>query len=47
MATEAGVPDADQEGVVAYVGEQLAGLHEGNAIRYRLSPADLEGLNQG
>ncbi|WP_299969731.1 Fic family protein [uncultured Roseobacter sp.] len=44
MAAEAGVPKADQESVVAYVAEQLAGLHEGNAIRYRLKPGDLTGL---
>ncbi|MEP3331643.1 Fic family protein [Sedimentitalea sp.] len=47
MAIEAGVPDADLEGVIAYVGEQLAGLHEGNVIRYRLQSDDLEGLDQG
>lgn len=44
MAEDAGVPEADQESVVAYVAEQLAGLHEGNAIRYRLKPGDLTGL---
>jgi len=44
MAAEAGVPEADQEGVVAYVAEQLAGLHEGNVIRYRLKPSDLDGV---
>lgn len=44
MAAEAGVPEADQESVVAYVAEQLAGLHEGNAIRYRLKPDDLTGV---
>ena len=45
MAAEAGVPEADQEGVVTYVSEQLAGLHEGNVIRYRLKPGDLEGVH--
>ncbi|MGD1884837.1 MAG: Fic family protein [Paracoccaceae bacterium] len=44
MAAEAGVPEADQESVVAYVAEQLAGLHEGNVIRYRLKPDDLTGV---
>ncbi len=44
MAEDAGVPEADQESVVAYVAEQIAGLHEGNAIRYRLKPGDLTGL---
>ena len=47
MATVAGVPEADREGVVAYVRDQLAGLHEGNVIRYRLKPDDLEGVDQG
>ena len=44
MAAEAGVPEVDQESVVAYVAEQLAGLHEGNVIRYRLKPDDLTGV---
>ena len=41
MAAEAEIPPADRNGVVEYVGREYAGLHEGNAIRYRLSPADL------
>jgi len=45
MAVEAGILEADREGVVAYVREQLAGLHEGNVIRYRLKPGDLEGVS--
>ena len=45
MALAAGVPDADRADVVAYVREQIAGLHEGNVIRYRLKPDDLEGVN--
>ena len=44
MALAADVPDADRESVVAYVGEQIAGLHEGNVIRYRLKPDDLAGV---
>lgn len=47
MAAEAGVPEADREGVVVYVRDQLAGLHEGNVIRYRLKPGDLEGVDLG
>lgn len=47
MATKAGVPDADRKGVVAYVREQLIGLHEGNVIRYRLKPDDLDGIDLG
>tara|TARA_R110002020_G_scaffold176756_4_gene369201 strand:- start:5806 stop:7092 length:1287 start_codon:yes stop_codon:yes gene_type:complete len=43
MAAEAGVPEDDRAAVVAYVREQIAGLHEGNVIRYRLKPSDLEG----
>lgn len=41
MAQEAGIPEADQEQVVAYVGNEFRGLHEGNVIRYRLRAADL------
>ena len=44
MALAAGVPDADRADVVAYVREQISGLHEGNVIRYRLKPGDLEGV---
>ena len=44
MAAEAEIPPADRNGVVEYVGREYAGLHEGNAIRYRLSPADLTKL---
>lgn len=47
MAAEAGVPETDREGVVAYVRDQLASLHEGNVIRYRLAPGDLEGVDLG
>lgn len=47
MAVEAGVPDGDLDGVVSYVGAQIAGLHEGNVIRYRLKPGDLKGLDRG
>lgn len=41
MATDAGIPEADREQVVNYVGNELRGLHEGNAIRYRLRPEHL------
>ena len=40
MAVEAGIPEADRQGVVDYVGNEIRGLHEGNAIRYRLRPED-------
>ncbi len=44
MAAEAGIPEEDRQAVVAYVGERVRGLHEGNVIRYRLRPEDLDGL---
>ncbi len=44
MAAEAGIPEADREQVVDYVGNEFQGLHEGNAIRYRLRPEDLAGI---
>jgi Fic family protein len=47
MAAEAAVPEDDRAGVVAYVRDQLSGLHEGNVIRYRLKPSDLVGVNLG
>ena len=46
MAAEAEIPPADRDGVVKYVGREFAGLHEGNAIRYRLNPEDLAGITQ-
>ena len=44
MTQEAGIPETDREQVVAYVGNEFRGLHEGNVIRYRLRPADLAGI---
>ena len=44
MATHADIPEEDREDVVNYVGQEVRSLHEGNVIRYRLRPADLEGL---
>ncbi|MDD9963631.1 MAG: Fic family protein [Gammaproteobacteria bacterium] len=44
MAAEAGIPEDDREQVIAYVGNELRGLHEGNAIRYRLRAEDLHGM---
>lgn len=41
MAADAGIPEADREQVVNYVGNELRGLNEGNAIRYRLRPEHL------
>lgn len=47
MAAEAGIPDADRQEVVNYVGREFHGLHEGNVIRYRLRPEDLAGIQKG
>ena len=46
MAAEAGIPEADREPVVDYVGNEFCGLHEGNVIRYRLKPKDLAGIGR-
>lgn len=46
LAMKAAIPEADRSGVVAYVGAEFKGLHEGNCIRYRLVPADLVGLSR-
>ncbi len=45
MAAEAGIPEADRQGVVDYVGNEIRGLHEGNVIRYRLRSEDLADLS--
>lgn len=44
MAAEAGIPEDDRKAVVDYVAQEFQGLHEGNAIRYRLRPADLDAV---
>ncbi len=44
MAAEAGIPEEDREQVIAYIDNELRGLHEGNAIRYRLRAEDLHGM---
>jgi len=46
MAAESGIPEEERKQVVEYVGAQFRGLHEGNAIRYRLRPGDLAGLDR-
>ncbi len=46
MAAADGIPDADREQVAAYIGQEFHGLHEGNAIRYRLRPEDLEAISR-
>ncbi len=46
MAAEAGIPEEDRPQLVSYVGQEYQGLHEGNAIRYRLRPEELEGIHR-
>jgi len=46
MATEEGIPESDRQSVVDYVEQQFQGLHEGNVIRYRLRPGDLEAIRR-
>ena len=46
MAAEADIPEADRQQVVDYIGHEFRSLHEGNIIRYRLRPEDLEGVNR-
>ena len=45
LAARHNIPEDEREAVVAYVHEQFKGLHEGNLIRYRLKPEDIEGVN--
>ena len=44
MANDANIPEADRRELVDYVGAQICGLHEGNAIRFKLSPQDLANI---
>lgn len=44
MAREADIPEPEIDQVVRYVGKQISGLHEGNAIRFRLKLKDIEML---
>ena len=46
MAAEAGISGEDRAQVVIYIGQELRGLDEGNVIRYRLRPADLEAIGR-
>ena len=46
MATDAGIPEADRQQVIDYIGREFHGLHEGNIIRYRLRPQDIAGIRQ-
>ena len=46
MAAVADIPETDRQQVIDYIGQEFHGLHEGNIIRYRLRPQDLDGINQ-
>ena len=46
MAAKARIPDADLEHVIDYIGNEVRSLHEGNAIRYRLSADDLASMRR-
>lgn len=45
MAEEADIPEEDRREVVDYVRREFRGLHEGNVIRYKLRPGDLEEIS--
>ena len=45
MAEEADIPKEDRREVVDYVRREFQGLHEGNVIRYKLRPEDLEEIS--
>lgn len=46
MADEADIPKADRQQVVDYISAQFNGLHEGNAIRFKLKPEDLDKIKR-
>lgn len=46
MAANADIPKEDRQQVVDYVGAQFRGLHEGNAIRFKLKPEDLANIKR-
>lgn len=46
MAQEEDIPEEDLADAIAYAKAQFEGLHEGNAIRYRLRPEDLAGVER-
>lgn len=45
LAARHDIPEDERDAVVAYAHEQFQGLHEGNLIRYRLKPKDIEGVD--
>ena len=46
MAAADGIPEADRDSVVTYVGREFHSLHEGNVIRYQLPPESLESIDR-
>ncbi len=46
MTVQADIADADRHQVVDDVGLEFHGLHEGNAIRYRLRREDLAAIRR-
>lgn len=46
LAVKADIPDSDRQQVIDYIGQEFQTLHEGNVIRYRLLPEDLNKLNR-
>jgi Fic family protein len=46
LAAEADIPEVDCEEVINYIGNEFRSLHEGNVIRYRLRPDDLEDIDR-
>jgi len=45
LAARHDIPEDERDAVVAYAHKQFQGLHEGNLIRYRLKPKDIEGVD--
>ena len=41
MAVEAGIPVDDRENLANYIEREIGGLHDGNAIRYRLTAREI------
>lgn len=41
VAADGGIPDDDREHLASYVENEIGGLHEGNAIRYRLTAEEI------
>lgn len=44
LAAAAGIPAEERQATVEYARAEFEGLHEGNIVRYRLGPKDLDAL---